>query len=210
MELAISKNRSNEELVFLFDWGFARRITAAAGTEKIQSNLDSLHEGRCLLHGAEKAAPELRTGVFDRLERAGQNTVRVNELPAQAVGGVGKNAVHFLRLIAGDIDEVGRVRHHIRDTRLRVLKQDLQPGKNRPHPDLQIAQDAVRLFQPAAELQIKSRKNRRLQNDGDGRGGNEDGKPGLHTHPTPPASMRALSSPNFSGQSYCDFDFSRW
>src|SRR5271170_1024426 len=55
---------SDEEFVFLLH-GFVKGFfLAAAGTQKIQADFDSLHHRGCFLHRAEKAAANLRARVL--------------------------------------------------------------------------------------------------------------------------------------------------
>src|SRR5882757_4742408 len=87
----------NKKFFFVFGRFIAARRRSAARAQQIDSDFDSLHQRGSFLHRPPNTMLELRTSFFHRFKSAGQNAVGANKLSAQAIRGIGKNAIHFLR-----------------------------------------------------------------------------------------------------------------
>ena len=90
-------------------------MMSPAGTQYIEADLDSLHQGRGFLYGPHKVLPYGKTSIFDCFESSGQNTVCTNQLTAHPIGRLGKYLIHLLRLSSGQIDNLRSVLDQVRE-----------------------------------------------------------------------------------------------
>src|SRR5258708_17789237 len=87
----------NKKFFFLL---FARLIPASAPAprpQKIQADLNSLHQRRRLLHRPPEIVLEFRARILHGLKRSRQDAIRMHQLSAKPVRRVGQHAVEFLR-----------------------------------------------------------------------------------------------------------------
>jgi hypothetical protein len=185
-KLTSPKFTLDEKLFFLLFEGLVGARGGALGTEQIQAHLNSLNERGSFLHGAPEIVTEFRAGFFDGFEGAGENAVGVQELAAETVGGVGHDAIDFLRLAAGEINDVGGVGNHGGDFRLRIFEQNLSARDDGADARVHVGDETVDVVGGAAQLEKQSGEDHHLDDQRDRRNDAEECNPELHTRPGRP------------------------
>jgi hypothetical protein len=113
-------------------------VWAPAGAQEIEAYFQAGDYGGNFLHGLPDGAAELGACVFDRFEGAGDQAIDGDQLPAQAVGRFGEDAIHFLRLRSGEVDDVGGIGDQFGNFRLSIVKDELNAGENRRYARLHV------------------------------------------------------------------------
>src|SRR5271157_4994320 len=181
-------NTSDEEFVLLlrrFGGGFRTSPRA----QNIQANFDPLYQSGCCVHRPPERPPHLRASIFDGFERARQNAIHANQLPAQTVRSFLDDAIQSLGLAAREINDVRSVVNEGGDLRLRVFQKDLGTRENGSHARVQIVHHAVDGFRGPLQLQEKCDQDANLNDERNRCNNTEEFHPELHTHP-------ALSAPS--------------
>ena len=86
----------------------------------------------------------------------------MKQLSTQPVGSLAQYTIHPLRLPARQIHNVRRVRNHLRDSRLRIVQQQLHPAQDRPDARLHIADQLIYFFRGALHFKKKRTQNNHL------------------------------------------------
>src|ERR1700676_5532669 len=118
--------RLDEKLFVLLLIGSVSLTVSSA--VKLQTGLNSAHERTEGLHWPPHGTADARTSFFHGFHCAGEDSVCVYQLHAQAIDGFGNHAVHALHLTARDVSDLSSVRNHVGDTRLGLFHKHLQPG----------------------------------------------------------------------------------
>ncbi len=143
-------------------------FVAGAGTKNVQSNFNTLHECGGFLNGRHETAANGEACVFDSFESAGKDAIGVDELAADAVGSIGDDAIHFVGLAAGEIDDLGSVFDEGGKFGLGVVQKKLGAGHDGTHAGVQIGDHAIDGLGGLLHFEEKTDQDRDLNDQGDG------------------------------------------